>query len=100
MTVEQIVSRARNVRRRAVHAFSAQLLLRLVVIGQQVLLTPLFLTKWGIDGYAAWIAVSAVASFASIGSAGLGQAVSAEILFKTQTNDRSGTIGLFSSAIS
>jgi hypothetical protein len=95
-----IIKKTRNVRKRAAQAFSAQLTFRLVVIVQQILLTPLFLSRWGVDGYATWIVASAVASFASLANAGLGQATSAEIIFKVQANDRQGVIALFSNAIS
>ena len=95
-----IISDTRNIRKRAAQAFSAQFALRLVVIGQQLLLTPLFLSRWGIDGYAIWIAASAIASFASLANGGLGQAASAEIIFKLRANDQQGVIALFSNAMS
>jgi hypothetical protein len=81
-------------------AFSAGLAFRLIIIGQQLLLTPLFLSRWGVDGYATWITASAVASFASVANGGLGQAASAEIIFKMRANDRQAAIAIFSNSIS
>lgn len=99
MKSEGLVSAARNVRQRVAQALSAQVALRVVVIGQQVLLTPLFLSRWGAEGYATWIAASAVASLATLASAGVGQATSAEIAFKLRNDDRDGLAALFSNAV-
>lgn len=89
-----------SIRARIAQALSAQVALRAVVIGQQIFLTPLFLSAWGIEGYATWIAASAVASFASLASVGLGQATSAAVVIKIRENDQEGINALFSNSFS
>jgi O-antigen/teichoic acid export membrane protein len=63
---------------------------RLMRIGEQLLLIPLLLAAWGIERYGEWIALSAIAVFATFANLGVGQAARSDIVMRHAAGDVEG----------
>ncbi|MEJ2408462.1 MAG: hypothetical protein P8Y48_03750 [Novosphingobium sp.] len=59
---------------------SAQLVLRAVVMLQTAALIPVMLSKWGLEVYGAWVAITALASYVGMSNFGLTNASAVEMM--------------------
>jgi O-antigen/teichoic acid export membrane protein len=63
---------------------------RVMRIGEQLLLIPLLLAAWGIERYGEWIALTAMAVFATFVNFGVGQAARSDIVMRHAAGDTEG----------
>ena len=66
-------------RGRLVKGVLAQAYGRLVMMGGQILMVPVFITRWGAAGYGEWVALSALALYINYANVGVPGAVKADM---------------------
>ncbi len=71
---------------------------RFLRIAEQLLLVPLYIRAWGIDGYGAWILLMYGASFVTLANGGIGYAASADIVMAHARGDHDTVSRVFSTA--
>jgi O-antigen/teichoic acid export membrane protein len=87
-----------NLRRRAWEAIASVTLSRLVRIGEQFILVPIYLSAWGVDTYGEWLTLTAITTFLSLTNVGLGQAAASEIVMAIGAGDHERAQRVFSSS--
>ncbi len=78
-TQSNIAGKGGAVRGRLIKGFLAQAYGRLVMMGGQVLMVPVFITRWGAAGYGEWVALSALALYINYANVGVPGAVKADM---------------------
>ncbi len=68
------------------------------VVGQ-IALIPILLSGWGLSGYGAWVAITAIASYFSFSSVGIGTVVRSEMAISFSRQDLPTMSTLYSTAI-
>jgi len=73
--------------RRLTVGMSGQAFLRLVLAAYTVLLVPLLIRYWGVEGYGQWIALTALASYLGLSNFGLVTSSANEMIIASGAND-------------
>ncbi len=74
-------------RRRLTLGMSGQAFARIILAGYTVVLVPLLIRAWGVDGYGQWIALTALTSYMGLSNFGLVTTSANEMVIASGAND-------------
>lgn len=79
-----------SVRQRIASALAANAFGQAVTIGTQVLLTPLYFSRWGPQLYGEWLILSAIPAYLTMADLGIGSAAGNEMIMRAGSGDHAG----------
>ncbi|MFZ5746843.1 MAG: lipopolysaccharide biosynthesis protein [Pseudomonadota bacterium] len=84
---------------RLIHGLSGHAVMRVAILAQSIALVPILISRWGVDGYGAWIALTALGSYVGLTNFGIVDASGSAMLLATGAGDGARARRVFGSTV-